>query len=64
MCRCQITSPAVNLDIEIKPSADFMTCMIPALLAALPAFITALMQCMSGGGTSGVYNPGDRKRCT
>ena len=43
---------------------DMMTCLIPALLAALPAFLDAFFKCIrnGNGGTSG-YQPGDRKRC-
>lgn len=47
------------------PLADMMTCLIPALIAALPAFIDAFFRCISegNGGNSG-YTPGDRKRCS
>jgi len=63
MARCQITSETVNLDITFTPSADFITCLIPALLAALPAFINALMSCLAGQPPTGTYNPGTRLRC-
>jgi len=63
MCRVTINSPAVNVDLDLKPSADFVTCLIPALLAALPAFIESFMSCLSGGSTPGNYKPGDRPRC-
>jgi hypothetical protein len=40
---------------------DFLECMIPALMAALPAFLDAFMRCIAGG--SSAYDPGDRPRC-
>lgn len=42
--------------------ATFMECLIPALLASLPYFLEALVKCLSGGGGSGTYNPGNRNR--
>lgn len=63
MCRCQITSTAVNLDIEIHPSADFITCLLPALFAALPVFLDSFMSCLTTGGQPGTFNPGTRQRC-
>lgn len=48
-----------------KPQADFMSCILSALFAALPAFIAAMMECLGGGNTPGAddYNPGNRDRC-
>lgn len=63
MCRVTLSSPTIKAELDVTPTADFITCLIPALLAALPAFINALMLCLAGEGTSGNYNPGDRVRC-
>jgi hypothetical protein len=48
-----------------RPRADFGSCLMPALLAALPPFLSALVDCMQGNsnGGSGSYDPGDRRRC-
>jgi hypothetical protein len=40
---------------------DFLGCLIPALVAAVPAFLESFMRCL-GGGSAG-YNPSDEKRC-
>jgi len=64
MARIQITGEHLHLNVEYEPSADFVTCLIPALLAALPAFIEAFMTCLSGSQDPGDYKPGDRPRCT
>lgn len=53
----------MKLDIQVAPSADFMSCLFPALIAAVPSFLQSFMSCISGGNTSGAYQPGDRKRC-
>ena len=45
-----------------QPQADFIGCLIPALLASVPTFLSAFMKCMSGGGMG--YEPGDRDRCS
>ena len=61
----QITLETKNTktEVEFSPSADFITCLIPALLGALPCFIQSFMSCLSGSPAVGVYNPGDRPRC-
>ena len=47
------------------PQADFMSCMLSALFAAMPAFLAGLMDCLGGGDGEGSddYNPGNRGRC-
>lgn len=44
---------------------QFLECLFPALITALPYFLQALMTCLAGGGTNppGDHNPGDRLRC-
>ncbi len=46
------------------PLQEMMSCLIPALLAALPAFLDAFFRCLreENGGSTG-YEPGDRRRC-
>lgn len=48
-----------------KPQADFMSCLLGAVLASLPTFLAAFMDCLGGGGSPGTgeYNPGERTRC-
>lgn len=45
-----------------KPQADFIGCLIPALLASVPTFLDAFLSCMAGGSSG--YDPGDRNRCS
>lgn len=40
---------------------DFIGCLIPALIAAIPAFLDSFMGCLAG--TPGGYSPSDAKRC-
>jgi hypothetical protein len=53
----------MKLAIDVAPSADFMSCLFPALIAAVPQFLQSFMSCISGGGSSTGYKPGDRPRC-
>ena len=48
------------------PQADFMSCMLSALFAAMPAFLAGLMDCLGGGDgpAPGDYVPGNRPRCS
>jgi hypothetical protein len=54
---------------ELKFTTDqpidprFMNCLIPALLAAWPAFLKGFTQCMGGGELDEDYQPCDRQRC-
>jgi len=63
MAHVHIETRVAKIDLDLTPSADFITCLIPALIAAVPAFLSSFMQCISGGGTTGDYHPGDRIRC-
>lgn len=63
MTHVSIDSDKVNVDLNLKIEADWLTCLIPALLAGLPSFIEAFMKCIAGDATPGEYNPGDRPRC-
>lgn len=42
--------------------ADFLGCLLPSLLAAVPLFLDTFLTCMSG--TESGYDPGDRGRCS
>jgi len=48
-----------------QPQADFMSCMLAAVLASLPTFLAAFMECLGsdGNGNPGTYEPGQRPRC-
>jgi len=63
MATLSVKTDAGQVDVDIDISADWLSCLIPALLAGLPAFLDAFMKCIAGGGASGDYNPGNRTRC-
>ena len=39
------------------------TCLITALMAALPHFLDAFVKCLTNSGDPDKFNPGDRQRC-
>jgi len=59
-----ITTPNLTTEIVVTPSVDFMSCLFPALIAAVPAFLESFMKCLAGPPTTDEYNPGDRTRCS
>jgi len=63
MCKCTITSNTFNVDVDLHPSQDFVSCLLTALFAALPTFLDSLVKCMAGAGTTDQYKPGSRERC-
>jgi len=64
MARFTIKSDLFTTELDVKPHQDLFTCLIPALLAALPAFLDAFFKCIGGGGgTGGSFKPGERTRC-
>ena len=63
MCSVKIESPTLTASFDINPSADWLACLIPALIAGLPAFIDAFMKCIAAGNSGNGYTPGDRQRC-
>lgn len=63
MCRVTLEHPQMKLAVDVAPSADFMSCLFPALIAAVPQFLQSFMSCISGGGSSTEYQPGNRNRC-
>jgi hypothetical protein len=63
MCRITLETTLGKAEVEWTPRADFITCLIPALLAAVPAFLQSFMSCIAGGGSNTTYQPGDRVRC-
>jgi len=49
-----------------RAQADFVGCLMTAVLEALPVFLASLMGCLSSAPTPGeddAYKPGDRTRC-
>lgn len=56
-----------NVQIEIKADdqQQFVSCLLTALLAAMPTFLNQLISCLTkgGGGTGGDYKPGEEARC-
>ena len=51
----------VTIDVDV--SADWLSCLIPALLAGLPGFLDAFIACIGGDGSSDKFKPGTRPRC-
>lgn len=58
----QSTAQEVKDALHATNSPRILTCLLPAIIAAMPAFLQAFMACLATGG-SGDYNPGDRNRC-
>lgn len=48
-----------------EPQGDFVSCLLTGVLAAMPTFLAAFMDCLGGGGAAGPgqYTPGSGKRC-
>jgi len=63
MCKITLETNQMKAATSIEPQADFMGCLLPALLQALPIFIQAFVECLGSGGTTTGYNPGGPKRC-
>ena len=63
MLQIKVETPVGRLTTEFDPHADFMTCLFPALIAAIPCFLQSFMSCLAGGGSSADYTPGNRVRC-
>ena len=63
MTKITIGSPNTEIQIDLKINQDLFTCLIPALLAALPAFLDAFFKCIGGDGSADEYKPGNRLRC-
>jgi len=61
----KITIGTRNTDIvlDVKINQDLFTCLIPAVLAALPAFLDAFFACIGGDGSADQFRPGTRTRC-
>ena len=56
-----------NADLKLtRAQADFIGCLMTALISALPCFIEGVLACLAGGGPStddDDYDPGNRTRC-
>lgn len=58
-----IKSPNCVVQLDVEARADFIGCILGAVLAAAPCFLEAFMKCLGGSHDGGNYNPGDRQRC-
>lgn len=63
MPRLTFTSKHLNAETEFHASADFISCLMTAAIAALPQFLEAFMGCLAGATPGPGYQPGDRVRC-
>ncbi|HUT60293.1 MAG TPA: hypothetical protein VNA25_20805 [Phycisphaerae bacterium] len=63
MTKITLGTRNTNITMDIKINQDLFTCLIPALLAALPAFLDAFFKCIGGDGSSDKFKPGTRPRC-
>lgn len=64
MPRITLETNDVNVEADLTISKDFISCLMTALIAAMPAFLEALMTCLAGQPNTGEHKPGDRFRCT
>lgn len=59
-----IQTSKAQVEITLEAQQDFVGCLLTGVLAALPAFLEAFMNCLAGGGNGGSgFRPGDRTRC-
>lgn len=63
MAKCKITSPLLDVEIDVTPTADMFACLLQGLVAAMPTFLEAFMKCIAGQPGDHDYKPGDRRRC-
>lgn len=61
MCVVRFENEALKVTLNVDPQQNFVQCILPALMAALPVFLQNFMECITGG-TSG-HQPGNRQRC-
>lgn len=58
------SSKNAEFTIEADAKADWTSCLMTGLIAALPCFLDAFVKCLQGGnGGSTGFKPGDRERC-
>lgn len=63
--KVQVETAKAKFAVELDAQQDFLSCMMTAVIAALPCFLEAFMKCLAGGnGPSTGFTPGDRGRCT
>lgn len=48
-----------------NPQAAVLSCILTGVMAAMPTFLAAFMDCLAGGASPGPghYTPGTRSRC-
>lgn len=57
-------SAHAQFEIEVDTQQDWTSCLMTALIASLPCFLEAFVNCLQGGnGGSTGFKPGDRDRC-
>jgi len=62
--KLQIDTAKAKLVVDVDAQADFIGCLLTAVIAALPCFLESFMKCLAGGnGPSTGFKPGDRTRC-
>lgn len=62
--KVQVNSSKGNFAVEVDAQQDFISCLMTAVIAALPCFLESFMKCLSGAnGPSTGHNPGNRARC-
>jgi len=62
--RVQIHTDKAKFTVELDAEQDFLSCLMTAVIAALPCFLESFMKCLAGGnGPSTGFKPGDRTRC-
>jgi len=63
MATIKINFDDLDVEFTVEPKQDLMNCLVQAVVACLPTFLESFFKCISPGGPSGNYNPGDRTRC-
>ena len=59
-----IQSDKAKVQLEVDAQQDWTSCLMTALIAALPCFLDEFVKCLAGGnGGSSGFKPGDRDRC-
>jgi len=63
MIEIKIKTKNTDTHLAVAPNADFLSCAMTGLFAALPVFLEHLMACLTGAPSNGKYIPGERPRC-
>jgi hypothetical protein len=63
MIQVTIQTDNTQTKIETQLPTNLTQCIFNALLAALPVFVRALLDCIAKPPSQDSYNPGQRRRC-